>query len=317
MSGGGHDDGGLPEEHEEHANHEAWVIPYADLLTLLMAMFIALFAMSTVDMSKFKALAVGFHEALGGGKFDTQVFAGSKSNSIVPNNNNGGSGGSGGLQTGGKSFNNGNGMLEALAAYLAQVQAQKSAEQNKLQGVQQKITNAAALAGLANKIGFELRDNGLVVRIVTDEVLFPSGSAQLQSEGTQILGIVGNALRDIPNRVQIVGYTDSDKIHTVQFPTNQELSSARADAVLRFFGDQLGLDVDRFDAIGRGELHPLAPNDTPQDKARNRRVEIIIQSQVVDSLLAANDLNGRTVDPRSLQHGPDLRTIVGRLDARG
>src|SRR5580698_8511817 len=65
--------GGLPEEHEEHVNHEAWVIPYADLLTLLMAMFIALFAMSTVDTTKFKAFAVGFNEALGGGKLDSGI----------------------------------------------------------------------------------------------------------------------------------------------------------------------------------------------------------------------------------------------------
>ena len=71
MSGGGGDE--LQEEHEEHVNHEAWVIPYADLLTLLMAMFIALFAMSTVDVSKFKAFAIGFNEALGGGKLDASI----------------------------------------------------------------------------------------------------------------------------------------------------------------------------------------------------------------------------------------------------
>src|SRR3954452_10744556 len=70
----GHDDGLLPEEHEEHVNHEAWVIPYADLLTLLMAMFIALFAMSTDDMDKFKSLSLGFNEALGGGELSTGVF---------------------------------------------------------------------------------------------------------------------------------------------------------------------------------------------------------------------------------------------------
>src|SRR6266446_8716579 len=73
MSGGHDDDDELPEEHEEHVNHEAWVIPYADLLTLLMAMFIALFAMSTVDVTKFKAFAIGFNEALGGGKLDAGV----------------------------------------------------------------------------------------------------------------------------------------------------------------------------------------------------------------------------------------------------
>ena len=71
MSHGGDDE--VHEEHEEHVNHEAWVIPYADLLTLLMAMFIALFAMSTVDVTKFKAFAIGFNEALGGGKLDAGI----------------------------------------------------------------------------------------------------------------------------------------------------------------------------------------------------------------------------------------------------
>src|SRR3954462_6924428 len=74
---------GLPEEQGEHANHEAWVIPYADLLTLLMAMFIALFAMSTVDTSKFKALALGFNEALGGGKLDAGIGGSGKATSPV------------------------------------------------------------------------------------------------------------------------------------------------------------------------------------------------------------------------------------------
>src|SRR5918911_86088 len=88
MSHGG-DDGGIPEEHEEHANHEAWVIPYADLLTLLMAMFIALFAMSTVDVSKFKAFAIGFNEALGGGKLDAGIGGAGKATSPVVGAGNG------------------------------------------------------------------------------------------------------------------------------------------------------------------------------------------------------------------------------------
>src|SRR3954470_6888059 len=81
MSHGGDDE--IPEEHEEHENHEAWVIPYADLLTLLMAMFIALFAMSTVDSSKFEKLAVGFNEALGGGDLDAGIGGSGKATSPV------------------------------------------------------------------------------------------------------------------------------------------------------------------------------------------------------------------------------------------
>ena len=88
MSHGG-DDGGIPEEHEEHVNHEAWVIPYADLLTLLMAMFIALFAISTVDSNKFQALSRGFTNALGGGKLDSGIGGTGKKTSPLVGGGNG------------------------------------------------------------------------------------------------------------------------------------------------------------------------------------------------------------------------------------
>jgi chemotaxis protein MotB len=87
MSQGGDDE--IHEEHEEHVNHEAWVIPYADLLTLLMAMFIALFAMSTVDVTKFKAFAIGFNEALDGGKLDAGIGGSGKATSPVVGQGNG------------------------------------------------------------------------------------------------------------------------------------------------------------------------------------------------------------------------------------
>src|ERR1700746_3349099 len=96
MSQGSDDE--VHEEHEEHVNHEAWVIPYADLLTLLMAMFIALFAISTVDTVKFKSLAIGFNEALGGGKFNPSVLDGSNPQdpSPIPGNGDGNGPGQGG-----------------------------------------------------------------------------------------------------------------------------------------------------------------------------------------------------------------------------
>ncbi len=87
MSHGGDDE--VHEEHEEHVNHEAWVIPYADLLTLLMAMFIALFAMSTVDVAKFKAFAIGFNEALGGGKLDAGIGGDGKATDVGNGNGQG------------------------------------------------------------------------------------------------------------------------------------------------------------------------------------------------------------------------------------
>src|SRR5689334_22027867 len=143
MSGGGDE---LEEEHEEHANHEAWVIPYADLLTLLMAMFIALFAMSTVDTSKFKALAIGFNEALNGPSLDSGVFSHSPGDSPLDGSGSGLSpqpGGAVGPDHQPKSDK----VLETLAQQHANLEAQRSVERQSLEGVEKKIKSEAKVRG--------------------------------------------------------------------------------------------------------------------------------------------------------------------------
>src|SRR5689334_15115982 len=174
MSHGG--DEGLPEEHEEHVNHEAWVIPYADLLTLLMAMFIALFAMSTVDMSKFKALSLGFNEALGGGELSTGVFD--------PNSK----GGDGPLDGKGNGVNPDPGgamgvdkqptstsVLAQLLNENAQRQAEQSADQASLDEVKKTIESAAEQGGFGGQLHLEQQRRGLVVTLVTNDVTYASG----------------------------------------------------------------------------------------------------------------------------------------------
>lgn len=318
MSGGGHghDDGGLPEEHEEHANHEAWVIPYADLLTLLMAMFIALFAMSTVDMAKFKQLAIGFNEALGGGTLDTNVFAGSKNNSVIPNNNNGGGSSGGGIAGNGASIASGQdaNALQKLLSQIDQIQAKKGKESKTLEDVQQQIVDKAKGLGLQGKLDFEQRDNGLLIRVVSDEVLFASGEADLQPEGQQVLAVVGDAVRNLPNKLIIDGYTDSRPIHSVRFRDNYWLSGARASTVLVYFKDALGIDPARMVAQGNGDQDPIGDNGTPEGQARNRRVEILVQSTVVDEVIKDNHVTSSpttTAPPPSVAPGaPDLRPVA-------
>ena len=282
MSG---DSGGLPEEHEEHVNHEAWVIPYADLLTLLMAMFIALFAISTVDSSKFKALAVGFNEALGGGKIDSQVFAGAKpqSSSPIPGNGNGQGPGTGGSLVASKNILTASQLAQLLNA-TQQLSSAKSSQNETLQNVQKQIEARAAAGGFAKDLQTQLQARGLVVTLVTDKVLFDSGHADLRGEGSDLLKLVGDTLKTIPNPVLIDGYTDSIPIGTAQYPTNLELSSARADRVARFFM-ALGIDEARVFPTGLGPRDPIASNSTAAGRARNRRVEIIVQSQVVNQTL--------------------------------
>ena len=146
MSHGGDDE--LHEEHEEHVNHEAWVIPYADLLTLLMAMFIALFAMSTVDVSKFKAFAIGFNEALGGGKLDAGVGGTANATSTQV-----GSGSGDGRSRAVRSCpqrTSANGtQLQQLLGRAREHQAPGAAQRQTLDDVQKQINDAADNSGSA------------------------------------------------------------------------------------------------------------------------------------------------------------------------
>src|SRR4051812_23205870 len=134
----------IHEEHEEHVNHEAWVIPYADLLTLLMAMFIALFAMSTVDTTKFKSLSIGLNEALGGGKLDTGVFAGAKGNAPLNGSGNG-NGTPEGVVAPGDSAQNAQLLTQVLERTLTarqQLEADKARETQTLTDVERAIQDA-------------------------------------------------------------------------------------------------------------------------------------------------------------------------------
>lgn len=276
------------EEHEEHLNHEAWVIPYADLLTLLMAMFIALFAMSTVDSDKFKELSIGFNEALGGGKLDTGVFATQEGRELVPSAGTNGEHGAGGGD--GTANADGQSVLERLLAQHEQLQVAKASERESLEAVRERLESAAAARGLDDRLAFELRDDGLHVTIVTDQVLFASGSAAIQPDGRAMLELVAGVLAGVPNPILIGGHTDDVPIATAQFPSNWELSGARASAVLRFVAAH-GLAESDLQAIGYADTRPVASNATESGRAKNRRVEIVIQSRVVGALLDANGLS--------------------------
>ncbi len=308
---GDHGDG-LPEEHEEHGNHEAWVIPYADLLTLLMAMFIALFAMSTVDQAKATAVQNGFKEAIGG-KVDSSVFAGTKGNTIVPGQN------AGTLNGANNPTANGGEASSAINAALAHAQAvqqAKASEQKALANVEQTIKDAAKKLGVSSDITFQLEGRGLVVRVVSDQVLFDSGSAVLLPEGQRVLRLVGTALGKIDNPLVIEGHTDSTPIDTAQYPSNWELSGARAGAVVRFFTDIVGLDANRMRPEEFADRKPIATNATPEGRAKNRRVEIVVQSKAIDQLLSGYDLSDKTTGS-SGSNAPDLSKIVGSLASGG
>ncbi|HEY3832636.1 MAG TPA: OmpA family protein [Acidimicrobiia bacterium] len=326
---GGHDDDELHEEHEEHGNHEAWVIPYADLLTLLMAMFIALFAISSVNVDKAKRLAMGFNNA--GSHPVVGLFSDSGGKSAVQGVGDNQTGGKGVLG-GGTSANPGSSGTQqsrttpAITASSA-IQAAEKKEQKSFAHDQQQLQQAANENGVGNTISFQLEGRGLVVRLANDNVLFTSGQAVIEPQGAHVLQVIGAVLAHINNPLLIEGYTDNRPINTSQYASNWELSTARADVVLRYLVDGVGLDESRMTAQGYGEHDPVASNATPEGQARNRRVEIVIESQVINEILQANGLTSQAVSPSgsaapSPAKGattpttkPDLGNVVGNLGA--
>jgi chemotaxis protein MotB len=247
-------------EPEEHENHERWLITYADMITLLMAFFIMLFAMSQLDLAKFKEFQEGFASHVSGKEVNIAA-----------------EGGVGVLD-------GANGTQEELIAEAQQVlneQAQedlaRKIERERLLDVEHEFVKRVRAAGLASKVGFELEDRGLVVSIVSDDVLFDLGSAHLRPDGRRVLAGLSQILRDMPNDVAVEGHTDNLPISGGQYSSNWVLSTARATSVLSYLLDR-DLPAARLSAAGYADQRPTRPNSSSAGRAANRRVEIVILS---------------------------------------
>ncbi len=249
------------ESHEEHENHERWLITYADMITLLMAFFIMLFAMSQLDLAKFKEFQQG--------------FASQVSNSDINLVSDGGPGvldGSAGTQED----------LLKQAEQVLNAQAKEDLarkhERDQLLDVERKFIQLVRAAGIEHKVGFRLEHRGLVVSIVSDDVLFEVGSADLRGEGRKVLNGLAGVLRDMPNHVAVEGHTDNVPISGGLYRDNWVLSTARATSVLSYLLDDDALSPSRASAAGYADQRPVAANTTSQGRAANRRVEIVILS---------------------------------------
>ncbi len=257
------------EEEEEHVNHEAWVIPYADMLTLLMGLFLVLWAIGNQDLAKMKEFAQGFSSQMGmsqpldggGGVLADGVAASPTTTTLLP----------------------GTGESSEARAALEREAAAASAralEMDQLTEAEAVIREFAQGAGFGDAVSFRREDRGLVVSIVSDDVLFAAGSADLRPQGSAALDALAVALGSLPNRISIEGHTDDVPISSGRFPSNWELSTSRASVVLRYLVDRHGMDPARLVAGGYAEQRPLESNATVEGRARNRRVDIAVLSNV-------------------------------------
>ena len=253
------------EEHEEHVNHEAWVIPYADMLTLLMAMFLVLWAIGQVDVSKAKAVSTGFADEFG---LSSSAGAGAGGVGVLDGN---------AVPDTPDKLDMRTKVDKTMA--IAEQQRQdtaRAAEQQSLQQVEQQIEQGAVAAGLGGSVKFHMEGRGLIVSIVSEGVLFDAGSASIKPAGQLILDGIAQTLANVPNNLSIEGHTDSTPIATAQFPSNWELSTGRASAVLRYLQGRHGLPQVRLSAAGYADQRPIAPNDSLAGRAQNRRVDIAV-----------------------------------------
>ena len=265
-------------EAEAHANHERWMISYADMLTLLLALFIVMFAISKVDQQKFIEFAQGANQAFGG------------NGQVVLNGQGGSEMGSDGIMqnnkppaTDGMAVDPGK-ASQMIAAEQARQQAQ-AAEKQRLEGLKQQLDKELARKGLNEAVQMSIDERGLVVNIITDKVLFDTGQATLRSDGVQVLDLIAPTVKALPNKIAVEGHTDNVPIKTAQFPSNWELSQARAASVLqRLIAD--GLDQGRLSLAAYGEQKPIDSNATELGRSRNRRVAIVILANIAQPLAA-------------------------------
>lgn len=256
---------------EEHENHERWLVSYADMVTLLMALFIVLFAMATVDQKKFAALA----SSLAGSNPEQTVLDGNIS--VLDGAGTGDPATVFDLpqQTGSED--------NTQDRQLTRQQELTQQDNNNFELVKQEIQASLAARGMSDAVRFRREPKGLVVTVVTDRVLFDSGQATIKPQGANVLDALSGPLAFLPNDVTIEGHTDNVPIGSSQFPTNWELSTTRATSVLRYLTDRGNVPSVKLSASGYADQRSIVPNDTADRRAQNRRVEVVIQAQTDQS----------------------------------
>ncbi|HHH36368.1 MAG TPA: flagellar motor protein MotD, partial [Gammaproteobacteria bacterium] len=263
------------QKHEEHENHERWLVSYADFITLLFAFFVVMYAISSVNEGKYRVLSDALVAAFRSSPKSLEpIQIGSLSKAPV-------------ISTAQENHRK-PAMMRLPKMYVSQTETLKGLiheplmEEKYVNGDDQvnisRIADAVreALQSLVDQGLINIRKNALWVEVeIRDSVLFPSGSARLQEEALPVLEEVARILRDFPNPIRVEGFTDNVPISTIVYPSNWELSAARAASVVRLFADA-GIDPSRMVAQGYGEYRPVADNDTPEGRAKNRRVVIVV-----------------------------------------
>ncbi|MBK8421980.1 flagellar motor protein MotB [Candidatus Villigracilis saccharophilus] len=252
-----------PEEHEEH-HDERWLVSYADFITLLMVLFVVLYSMSQVNVEKYKLLATSMRSAfsLGGPSqvVDSQIN-----------------------QAGGTSEDGTSKPIVVPGIPEGPTQSEEVAGQ---------LTSMLSSQNLGNQVSVQTNIEGVLISL-SERLIFADGQAELPPEALIVLDTIAEMMLPIDNKIKVVGHTNDTPSTNPLYPTNWELSLARAASVAKYLMNA-GVAPERMIISGQGEYAPVFPNDTEQHKGLNARVEIVIMYKVDSNII---DINSPVIQP--------------------
>ncbi len=235
-------------KHEEHENHERWLVSYADFITLLFAFFVVMYSISSVNIGKYRTVSESIKAAL------NPLANHSGANQII-------SVGEAKLALQGRNPTDAKEVMIRRIRQLTQVIKDK------------QLKDMVAFVTVVQTI------NGDIVITIPDRLLFNSGEATVRAEALPFLEGLGGALLELNRHTRVEGHTDNVPIRTAQFPSNWELSAARAVMVVRVLSELYGVPADHLAAVGHADTRPLTANSDAEQRAKNRRVEVVILEQ--------------------------------------
>ena len=257
---------------EDHPN-ESWLLPYSDLMTLLLALFIVLYSVSTINKTKLEELSVAFKSVFNDGLFIFDASTDVTTGDI-------------------ESPTNLTKRMNPSGKSREQLQWE---EQRNLEQLKDQLNQYIQANGLSSELDVELNYSELKITI-RDNALFDSGSAAIKPDARRLAVAIGQMLEPYNDYdILVTGHTDNQPIHTAEFPSNWELSFKRAINFMKILLENPKFDPKYFSATAYGEYQPVATNDTPEGRAKNRRVEVAILRKFVAAGESAN--TSLTVNP--------------------
>ena len=264
-------------KHEEHVNAEAWAIPYGDLVTLLFALFTVMYAMSSVNEGKFRVLSDSMIAAFNGapksmrpvnigerepGKGGDKDLTGVTPTVFIQREDKSTPGGSLAPRD----------PTKTETIHTADLPGALIRMQRQVQDAMQSLIDAKLVTVRRENMWLEIE--------ISADILFASGAGGFTPAAEPVLDKLAEVLKPFPNPIRVEGHTDDKPIRTSEFPSNWELSAARAASVVHQFTSQ-GIDPLRLEIVGFGEFHPRQPNDTPEGRNANRRVVVLVLEEVI------------------------------------